>query len=96
MRAPFEPTDPVKAKQIALHTEGVLKSIRECESIGQLKNIYDGFAAYSATMGVVEPIREHVQKAFNETATTIAARERNAKSAASQEITARIIGENAE
>ena len=79
MRAPFEPTDPVKAKQIALHTEGVLKSIRECESLPQLEKIFTGYAAYSTSMGVVKPIRDHVQEAFNETATTIKAREKNAR-----------------
>ena len=93
MRVPFAPTDPVKAKQIALHTEGVLKSIRECESIASLKQIHDGYAAYAKSMGVVKPITEHVQEAFNETATLIAARERNAKRAEAAEVTNRMTGE---
>lgn len=88
-RADFMPTDPVKAKQIALHTEAVLQSIRECESLPQLEKIFTGYAAYASSMGVVEPIREHVQIAFNETATTIKARQRNSR----VDITARIIGE---
>lgn len=79
MRKPFEPTDPVKAKQIALHTEGVLAQIRECTSVGQLEKLHKGYAAFVDTMGVVKPIRDHVQTAFNETATMIAARERNAR-----------------
>lgn len=77
MRAPLELTDPVKAKQIALHTEGVLEQIRACEHLPQLDKIHQGYAAFSKTMGVVKPIRDHVQDAFNETATTIKARLKN-------------------
>jgi predicted transcriptional regulator len=94
MRTPFVPTDPVTAKEIAIHTEATLQQIRSCDSIGSLKKIYDGYDTYSNTMKVVKPIRDHVQEAFNETATLIAARERNAKKTAAKETTDRIIGEN--
>lgn len=79
MREPFNPTDPVTAKAIALHTEMVLASIRSCESLTGLEEMFTGYEAYVKTMGVVAPIRDHVQTAFNEQATLLKARAKNAR-----------------
>lgn len=79
MRAPFVPTDPVKAKQIALHTEEVLRLIRDCHALNQLDRIVDGYMAFADEMSVVKPIREHVTVAAGEVQTLLKAREANAK-----------------
>lgn len=73
------PTDPVTAKAIALHTEGVLRLMRECEDIKPLEEIYTGFLSYAKSQRVCEQIREHVQTAFNETATLIKAKAKSAR-----------------
>jgi hypothetical protein len=75
----FVPTDPVTAKAIALHTEGVLARMRGCEAIKPLEEIYTGFLSYAKSQSVCEQIREHVQTAFTETATLIKAREKAAR-----------------
>lgn len=79
MRAPFIPTDPVKAKQIALHTEEILKQVRTCEHRGHLDKLHDGYMAYAKTMGVAKPIVDHVVDAFSEVNTLLKAREANAR-----------------
>lgn len=75
----FVPTDPVTAKAIALHTEGVLRQIRECTTIAAMEDIYAGFATYAGKEGVCQQIRDHVLTAFNETAITIKAKEKAAR-----------------
>lgn len=79
MRAPFVPTDPVKAKQIALHTEEVLKQVRACEHQKHLAQLHDGYMAYAASMGVAKPIVDHVISAFDDVNTLLKAREANAR-----------------
>lgn len=89
-----EPCDPVKARQIALHVESVLAQIRDCQTLPQLEMIFEGFGAYAKTMAVVTQIRDHVRTAFNETATVIKARERNAATVAAKTVTDRLTGDS--
>lgn len=88
-------TDPVTAKAIALHTEGVLARMRESEAIKPLEEIYTGFLAYAGKEHVCGQIREHVQIAFNEMATLIKAREKEQARQQAQRGASRMTGEAA-
>lgn len=96
MRKEFVPTDPVKAKAIAIYATSKLEQMREEADIERLKLVYRGWMTYADSEGVCEQIREHMLRAFNETAITIKAREKNAAKDAAKATAARMIGEAAE
>lgn len=70
----FVPTDPVKARQIAEHTMGVIVGIRHAATLDQLNARAGEWQSFADAMGVVKPIRDHVRDAINETAVHIKAR----------------------
>lgn len=70
----YQPTDPVKAKQIAEHTARVLEGIRHSATLEQLDARVAEWNSFANSMGVVSQIRAHVQGAINETAIHIKAR----------------------
>lgn len=70
----YQPTDPVKAKQIAEHAVRVLEGIRHSATLDQLNARVAEWRSFADAMGVVSQIREHVREAINETAIHIKAR----------------------
>lgn len=94
MRREFVPTDPVKAKAIALYATSKLEQMRDETDVERLKLIYRGWMTYADSESVCEQIREHMLQAFNETAITIKARAKNAAKEAAKETADRMTGEH--
>lgn len=95
-RKPFAPTDPVTAREIALHTAEVLRSIRASLTADDVETFRAGYARYAEAKDVAPAMREHVEIAARETMTTIKALAKRGRSSAEgkqQSITARMIGD---
>lgn len=70
----YQPTDPVKARQIADHGMRALEGIRACVTLDQLDARVSEWDSFANSMGVVKQIRDHFREAINETAIQIKAR----------------------
>jgi hypothetical protein len=74
-------TDPVVSKAISLYAVTKLGHMRDETDIDRLKEIYRGWLSYADSESVCQQIRDHMLQAFNETAITIKAKQKNEQKA---------------
>lgn len=74
-------TDPVASKAIALYAVTKLAHMREETDMDRLKLVYRGWLTYADSESVCQQIRDHMLQAFNETAITLKAKQKNEQKA---------------
>ena len=72
-----EPCDPVKAQQIAMHTQAVLDRMDACPDIGEVVAAVKNYRDYAKSMAVAPQILEHVEMVANRRITHIKALAKN-------------------
>lgn len=72
-----EPCDPVKAQQIALHTQAVLRDMEATAEVGDVIAAVNNYRIYAKSMAVAPQIREHVKMVGNRRITVLKALAKN-------------------